>query len=166
MSLLLGGSRDRRDASMNCSSTSLASLSVFLLFTVRNPAHGCTDPSLGIGNNTLSDIATRIRRWSNGRPRSLRTTPVRGTLRIDLRPRRRVDKGPHDFHAIKALIKSAGDLFLRRRAPYISIEPPNLTETIVFLLPCVITCICRILGRVIERRFRIDHLDPVERLDR
>jgi hypothetical protein len=64
--------------------------------------------------------------------------------------RRRVDKGLHDCHAIKALVKSADDPILRRQVPDISVELLYPAETILFLLPRVITCIC-FLGRVIER---------------
>jgi hypothetical protein len=105
-----------------------------------------------------------MRWWPNAGPRSLKTTPFRVTLSRDLR--RRLDKGLHDCHAIKALVKSADDPILRRQVPDISVELLYPAETILFLLPRVITCIC-FLGRVIERLWigRLA-LALVERLDR
>ena len=89
-------------------------------------------------------------------------TPFRATLCRDLR---RVEKGLHDCHAIKALFKSASDPPLRSQAPDISVKLLYPAETTPFLLR-VITCIC-FLRRVVERLW-IDCLVLafVERLDR
>ena len=68
----------------------------------------------------------------------------------DIRPRElccQVDKGLHDCHAIKALVKNTDDSFIRNLAPFIGIELPYSAKTVVFLLR-VSTYICFLRGAI------------------